>query len=225
MADAPATPRRAGDSYVIFGQASGFADIDSGDADGGPGLPHPRRRLHATMSGSSVSSAGDVNGDGFDDLIVGARSGDAAGNAKNDAGESTVIFGRDFTRRRGVRRHGGGRHLHRHGGGRDLRRRPGQRHPDRQRRRRQLPGRRRQRQHRGRRRAAARPRRRLGHRHRQPRRQGGTDRPVRLNSSRFARIEKIDLTGSRRPTRSFSTSRPCSTWRAATAMPSTTTRC
>ena len=44
-------------------------------------------------SGCSVSSAGDVNGDGFDDLIVGARLADAAGNAKTDAGESYVIFG------------------------------------------------------------------------------------------------------------------------------------
>ena len=46
------------------------------------------------MSGWSVSSAGDVNGDGFDDLIVGAPSADASGNAKADAGESYVIFGK-----------------------------------------------------------------------------------------------------------------------------------
>ena len=34
-----------------------------------------------------------MNGDGFDDLIIGAPFADAAGNAKTDAGESYVIFG------------------------------------------------------------------------------------------------------------------------------------
>ncbi|MCZ8280174.1 MAG: hypothetical protein O9313_17720, partial [Acetobacteraceae bacterium] len=48
-------------------------------------------------SGSSVASAGDINGDGFADLIIGAPFGDAAGNAKSYAGDSYVIFGRDFT--------------------------------------------------------------------------------------------------------------------------------
>ncbi|MCX7396273.1 MAG: FG-GAP repeat protein, partial [Planctomycetales bacterium] len=40
-----------------------------------------------------MSSAGDVNGDGFDDMIIGAGGGDASGNAKSGAGESYVIFG------------------------------------------------------------------------------------------------------------------------------------
>ena len=82
----------AGDSYLIFGQASGFADIDLATLTAAQGF-----RIFGAdagdFSGYSVSSAGDVNGDGFDDLIVGAPCGDASGNAKADAGESTVIFG------------------------------------------------------------------------------------------------------------------------------------
>ena len=41
----------------------------------------------------SVSSAGDVNGDGFDDLILGARSGSPLD--RMHAGESYVIYGKE----------------------------------------------------------------------------------------------------------------------------------
>ena len=77
---------------MIFGKASGFADIDLATLTAAQGF-----RIFGAdandQSGHSVSSAGDVNGDGFDDLIVGARSADASGNAKANAGESIVIFG------------------------------------------------------------------------------------------------------------------------------------
>jgi hypothetical protein len=43
------------------------------------------------FSGWSVSSAGDVNGDGLADLIVGAKSERSA--AGSDAGRSYVVFG------------------------------------------------------------------------------------------------------------------------------------
>lgn len=44
-------------------------------------------------SGFSVSSAGDVNGDGFDDLLIGAGQAASIGNSKWGAGESYLIFG------------------------------------------------------------------------------------------------------------------------------------
>jgi hypothetical protein len=43
-------------------------------------------------AGHSVSSAGDVNGDGLDDLIVGARAADPSN--KLNAGKSYVVFGK-----------------------------------------------------------------------------------------------------------------------------------
>jgi len=43
-------------------------------------------------SGGSVSSAGDINGDGFDDLVIGAPLAGPGGNSA--AGVSYVIFGK-----------------------------------------------------------------------------------------------------------------------------------
>ena len=44
------------------------------------------------QSGYSVSSAGDVNGDGIDDLFIGARLADPYGS---NTGETYVVFGQD----------------------------------------------------------------------------------------------------------------------------------
>ncbi|MBF0161000.1 MAG: FG-GAP repeat protein [Magnetococcales bacterium] len=88
----PGSLQGAGSSYVVFGKASGFSSvIDLSSLDGGSGF-----RLDGAAagdwSGYSVSSAGDVNGDGFADLIVGARLADP--NALADAGSSYVVFGK-----------------------------------------------------------------------------------------------------------------------------------
>ncbi|PTQ87735.1 integrin alpha [Nitrosomonas ureae] len=83
--------RDSGSSYVVFGKASGFsATMDLSSLDGSNGF-----RLDGVgvddRSGSGVSTAGDVNGDGFDDLIVGASGADPNGR---HSGSSYVVFGK-----------------------------------------------------------------------------------------------------------------------------------
>ncbi|MDB5469835.1 MAG: hypothetical protein JWR84_1395 [Caulobacter sp.] len=81
-----------GAAYVIFGQAAGgFAGgIDVSSLNGTNGFVI--RGGAATDSlGFSVSAAGDVNGDGRADIIVGARDADPAGHS--GAGKSYVLFG------------------------------------------------------------------------------------------------------------------------------------
>jgi Ca2+-binding RTX toxin-like protein len=81
----------AGASYVIYGgSASGFgAVVDLSTLGAAHGFIIQGDAAE-DLAGSSVSSAGDVNGDGIDDLIVGARYGDDGGSA---AGEAYVIYG------------------------------------------------------------------------------------------------------------------------------------
>lgn len=61
-----------GTAYVVFGKASGFqAEFNLDDLDGSNGFVI--EGVHSgDDTGKSVSSAGDVNGDGLDDLLVGA---------------------------------------------------------------------------------------------------------------------------------------------------------
>ena len=81
----------AGQSYVVFGSSSGFsASLDLSSLNGSNGFVI--NGIDACdFSGVSVSSAGDINGDGIDDLIIGAP--DADPNGQEGAGESYVVFG------------------------------------------------------------------------------------------------------------------------------------
>ena len=80
-----------GAGYVVFGKAGGFdASVALSGLDGTNGF-----KLSGVAdfdkAGKSVSAAGDVNGDGFDDLIIGAYSANEGGNER---GASYVVFGK-----------------------------------------------------------------------------------------------------------------------------------
>ncbi len=81
----------AGSSYVVFGKATGFtATLEVSTLDGSDGF-----RLSGVGNGAlglSVSNAGDVNGDGFDDLIVSDIGADPNGET---SGSSYVVFGKN----------------------------------------------------------------------------------------------------------------------------------
>lgn len=85
----------SGSSYVVFGKATGFeATMNLATLNGSEGF-----RIDGIVAfnflGDSVSSAGDINRDGFDDLVIGAPGADHSGAG---SGSSYVIFGRsDFT--------------------------------------------------------------------------------------------------------------------------------
>jgi hypothetical protein len=82
----------AGESYVVFGGvdvgSSGSIELSALDGSNGFALNGIDRYDYC---GRSVSSAGDVNGDGLDDLIIGAFKADPNGNGA--AGESYIVFG------------------------------------------------------------------------------------------------------------------------------------
>ena len=80
----------SGASYVVFGAAGGFAaNLNLSDLNGSNGF-QINGEAASDLSGRSVASAGDINGDGFDDLIIGARGADPNGSY---SGASYVVFG------------------------------------------------------------------------------------------------------------------------------------
>ncbi|MCE2517947.1 MAG: FG-GAP repeat protein, partial [Alphaproteobacteria bacterium] len=85
----------SGSTYIVFGrdtEADGnfAASIDLSSLDGTTGFRLDGEAAN-DESGYSVSAAGDVNGDGIDDLIIGANAADNNGSA---SGSSYVFYGR-----------------------------------------------------------------------------------------------------------------------------------
>ena len=73
----------AGAAYLVFGPVSGEVSLGSADAK----LTGEARKDYA---GYSVSTAGDVDDDGYDDLFVGAPTEDSGGT---DAGAAYLVLG------------------------------------------------------------------------------------------------------------------------------------
>jgi hypothetical protein len=86
------TCKNAGITHILFGKADGFNNIDLYTTD----LAATKQGFsiagsnYLGNSGYSVSNAGDVNRDGFDDVIIGEPYHDSS----NTPGSSYVIFGR-----------------------------------------------------------------------------------------------------------------------------------
>ncbi|WP_172657350.1 FG-GAP repeat protein [Myxosarcina sp. GI1] len=92
------TTNRRGAAYVVFGRKKGFAaDFNLASLDGSNGFSLRGKRAEDLL-GFAVSTAGDINGDGLDDLVVGAPgAGDDLPNSNtidDKRGETYVIFGR-----------------------------------------------------------------------------------------------------------------------------------
>jgi len=85
----------AGESYVVFGNSTlkEVSEIDLDSLSAPQGFTITGIDV-SDLSGFSISSAGDINGDGYDDLAIGSPVGDPQDPIRLDTGESYLLFGK-----------------------------------------------------------------------------------------------------------------------------------
>ncbi len=84
----------SGKSYVVYGGSINTGSFDLSNLNGTNGFVLNGENTNDN-SGWSVSGAGDVNGDGKDDIIIGAFQADANGNT--ESGKSYIVYGGAIT--------------------------------------------------------------------------------------------------------------------------------
>jgi hypothetical protein len=87
----PPSRTNGGAAVVIFGKTSGWADIDLASFTSGSAGFWIYGAAAGDLFGVSVSGAGDVNGDGIDDVVIG--SGGSSLQIGLNTGTSYIIFG------------------------------------------------------------------------------------------------------------------------------------
>ncbi len=88
----------AGKAYVVFGKGTPFTGpVNLASIAAGVGGFAIRGEQTLDQAGTTVAAAGDLNGDGFADIVVGATSGDGPGDVRPQAGAAYVVYGKAGT--------------------------------------------------------------------------------------------------------------------------------
>ncbi|PVE04972.1 Ig-like domain-containing protein, partial [Limnohabitans sp. Rim28] len=82
----------AGRSYVVFGKSNNTSAVSLSDIADGTGGFAIQGEANGDNAGYSVSSAGDINGDGLADVLIGAFLADSS--SQSNIGTSYVVYGR-----------------------------------------------------------------------------------------------------------------------------------
>lgn len=93
FADQGGNADNSGEAYIVFGTTDGFPDLfTNDDIDGTNGIT--LQGFADASFGNSVAGIGDINGDGFDDVLIGAPFG-FDNQTFEESNFAAVVFGSD----------------------------------------------------------------------------------------------------------------------------------